>query len=86
MAKKKTTRPALVIACPNTEDHAKHRWIPEDCVGLWPEGIFWFCRGYNRAEAIAGAEETLRLIRQSNKRDKGDRARARRARKNGFNL
>jgi hypothetical protein len=67
MAKKKNTRPALVINCESTEDHAKHRWIPEDCVGVWAEGVFWFCRGYNRAEAAAGARETARAVKKAKK-------------------
>jgi hypothetical protein len=66
MAKKKNTRPALVINCESTEDHAKHAWTPEGAD--WPEGVFWHCRGYNRAEAAAGVQATARAIKKARKK------------------
>lgn len=79
MSKKKSTRPAFVQPCTSTEDHSKHPWrFSEE----WPEGVFWHCRGYNKAEAVQGAINTQRAIRNIQKRTKEGRARARRARKN----
>jgi hypothetical protein len=66
MAKKKNTRPALVQPCENVQDHAKHHWVPAYATE-WPEGAFWHCPGYNRAEAALGARETARAIRRVRK-------------------
>ena len=77
MAKKKSTRPALVQQCGSTEDHPKHSYVP-DFGKDWPEGVFWHCRGYNRAEADQGVRDTAKALKNSYKREKGDRARARR--------
>jgi hypothetical protein len=64
---KKNTRPALVQPCGSTEDHAKHPYVPEFGKD-WPEGVFWFCHGYNRAEAVAGVKATARLVKKASKK------------------
>lgn len=76
--KRHGTRPAAVFDCEKTDDHPGHRWrFSEE----WPEGVFWWCRGYDREEAREGVIATERAIRQSKKYDKASRARAKRARK-----
>lgn len=66
MAKKKSTRPALVIDCGRTDDHDKHHWVPEEGKS-WPEGTFWHCRGRNSTEIAEGLRETAKAIKKNRK-------------------
>lgn len=79
MAKKKAPRP-IPATCESAEDHEKHLWWPESWAPH-PSGVMYHCRGYNRAEAAAGAAATARAVKRAAKHDKGSRGRARRARK-----
>jgi len=77
--KKAGSRPVGVFNCTETHDHPGHRWRFSE---QWPEGVFWWCRGYDREEARLDVIATEKAIRDAGKRDKPTRARIRRSVKN----